>query len=299
MIAADHLAVLLDEPLGDVCRSGQRLAEGLLQAQKLYRSDFIIVFADVAVEPEAMGVRLEYFPQRNPQPVIHLKISEVGTIRMSASGRIPELFEAAKLCRASLGDNTPIFFSMKDPFSLAAMTVGTELFLEKLITEPQVAFDLLEICTQNQLELINSIIAGGYVPFIGAPIASGGLIGAGYFKRFASPYLMKLLNTASKAGSYRCLHICGEIGMLTDELLELNLDVLSFEDHHASMWEKLTGTIPMGFVPTEFFLRRNAERLKPAVTECKEVLPEPFILSSGCDLPAQAEPELVQMMMTC
>ena len=86
--------------------------------------------------------------------------------------------------------------------------------------------------------------------------------------------------------------------MLTEALDDLNLDILSFEDFHAPMWEKLTGTIPMGFVPTEYFLHRNADRLKPALKECKESLPDPFILSSGCDIPAKADPELVQVMMT-
>jgi uroporphyrinogen-III decarboxylase len=298
MIAADHLAVLMREPLGNVCRNGQLLAEGLLRAQKLYHTDFILVFADVSVEPEAMGVKLEYFAESNPQPVLHLDADELKQIPMETAGRIPELFEAARLCRAALGGNYPIFFSMKDPFSLAAMTIGTEAFLEKLITAPQVAVEILEVCTTNQLELIKAILASDYIPFIGAPIASGGLIGANYFKRFVSPYLMRLLDYAGQSGSFRCLHICGEIGMLTDELLELNLDVLSFEDYHHTMWNRLSETIPMGFVPTEFFLRRNADHLQPAVKRCREVLPEPFILSSGCDLPAKSDSELVQKMMT-
>jgi uroporphyrinogen-III decarboxylase len=298
MIAADHLAVLLGEPLGDVCRSGQLLVEGLLKAQKLYHTDFIIVFSDVSVEPEAMGVKLEYFPQRNPQPVIHLKVDEVREVDMPSRGRIPELFEAARICRSAFGNDFPIFFSIKDPFSLAAMVVGTEAFLEKLITEPKVAYRLLEICARNQENLIAAITAEGYVPFIGAPIASGGLIGAVYFKRFASPYLVRLLDRAGNAGSFRCLHICGEISMLTDELADLKLDVLSFEDWHAPMWDKITGTIPMGYVPTELFLARFADRLKLAVQECRDVLPKPYILSSGCDLPAKADPQLVKIMMT-
>ncbi len=298
MIAADHLAQLLDQPLGDVCRNGRLLADGFLKAQKLYQSNFIIVFSDVSVEPEAMDVKLEYSVDGNPQPIQHVDDSSVKHVDMAAAGRIPQLFEAAALCRAGLDPNLPIFFSMKDPFSLAAMVIGTELFLEKLLTEPEAVTDLLDICTNNQSYLSESIIQAGYIPFVGAPIASGGLIGANYFRRFAAPYLIALFDKISGLGSFRCLHICGEIGMLTDELANLKLDVLSFEDWHDNMFADMPDTIPMGYISTNLFIRSDEETVQDAARQCLETLPEPCILSTGCDLPANADPNLVSAMMT-
>ena len=303
MIAADHLAFLLNEPpvralrLDQVCRSGELLAEGLQKAQRLYQSDFIIVFSDVSVEAEALGVKLEYLPGRNPQPVRHLPWEEVRVVDMASRGRLPELFGAARTCRERFGGDSPIFFSMKDPFSLAAMAVGTEPFLEKLVLEPEVALGLLEICRENQLGLIKVILSEGFIPFIGAPIASGGLIGAKNFERFALPYLRPLFDLAEETGSFRCLHICGEIGMLAKELASLNLDLLSFEDWHAEMWPLMPNTISMGFVPTDLFQHGDTKLMREAVSHCKSVMPAPFVLSTGCDLPAKAKPELVQTMM--
>jgi len=296
MIAADHLAKLIGQPLGEVCRSSELLAEGLLTAQKLYQSDFVIVFSDVSVEPEAAGVLLEYFPDTNPQPVINLKISEIKATDSTRQGRLPQLFEAASLCRMALPEEMPVFFSMKDPFSLAAMIIGTERFLELIITSPGQAVELLEKVTQKQIYLIDNIISNGYIPFIGAPIASGGLIGRSYFRRFAMPALEKLLGRIPK-DNFRCLHICGEIGMLGEELAELNLDLLSFEDWHPELWHDEQQAIPMGFVPTELFMPSRNGNLADAIQHCKSVMPKPYVLSSGCDLPARADKNRVLMMM--
>lgn len=297
MIAADHLAFLMDQPLNQVCRNGELLGEGLLRAQRLYRSDLIIVFADVSVEAEAMGVKLEYMPDRNPQAVQHLLPDAVKIHDMASRGRIPELFQAARKCRDNLGDDFPIFFSMKDPFSLAALVLGTEPFMEKLLLEPNLASDALEICRENQLGLIDAVISAGFIPFVGAPMASGGLIGAGNFRRFAAPYMSPLFDRAEDMGSFRCLHICGQIEMLGQELAALNLDLLSFEDWHPDMWAMMPRTVPMGFVPTNLFQRGTRESVRQMARECRTEMPEPQVLSTGCDLPARAKPELVQAMM--
>lgn len=297
MIAADHLAYLLNQPLADVCRSGQLLAEGLIQAHRRYHSDFIIVFSDVSVEPEAVGVPLEYSPNRNPQPIKPFPSSEVQIKDITSRGRIPDLFLAARICRDQLNSDIPIFFSMKDPFSLAAMTIGTESFLEKVITDVETVVKLLDICTEIQLGFIRKIISEGFIPFIGAPIASGGLIGQRYFHQFAAPFLLRLLNEARKLGSFRCLHICGEIGTLSGELASLQLDILSFEDWHPSMWEQMPGTIPMGYINTDLFVHGSENRVRQDALECLRTMPKPCILSTGCDLPASADPKMVSAMM--
>ncbi len=297
MIAADHLAFLLGKPLAEVCRNGRLLAEGFLRSRRLYGSDFIIIFADVSAEAEALGVSLEYFPDQNPQPVKHLSLHRLQVVDLPSRGRLPELFEAARICRQESGDGFTLFFSLKDPFSLAALALGTDRFLAMLITDPPAAEEALEICRLNQLNLLQAITTEGYIPFFGAPIASGGLIGEGNFRRFAFPHLAALMEEAESGGSFRCLHLCGEIGMLADPLADLRLHLLSFEDWHPQMWERISDTIPMGFVPTDLFVSGDAASLRDAARFCASAMPRPCVLSTGCDLPARANPDLVLEMM--
>ncbi|NQS98893.1 MAG: hypothetical protein HQ591_10600 [candidate division Zixibacteria bacterium] len=298
MIAADHLAFLLGKPLDEVCRDGKLLAEGILRAQELYQSDMVIVFADVAVEAEAMGVELEYFSKGNPQPIRHLRPDEIKRADIASSGRLPELFRAAVICRKKLGSGFTIFFSMKDSLSLTAMVMGTEDFLTLFISDPDEALRLLKISCENQLELVATIIRAGFIPLVGAPIASGGLIGGRYFEKFAEPFIEKLFALAREMGSFACLHICGSVVELMERLAILKPDLLSIEDAKAvSMWGMLPDTIPMGYVSTDLFVYGDAFSLKKAADECLRTLPEPFVLSAGCDLPMKADPNLVKIMM--
>ena len=85
--------------------------------------------------------------------------------------------------------------------------------------------------------------------------------------------------------------------MLAKELASLNLDLLSYEDWQAEMWPLMSDTISMGFVPTDLFQYGDEKSMRDAANRCRSVMPVPYVLSTGCDLPAKAKPELVQRMM--
>ena len=297
MIAADHLAILLNQPLDKVCQNGSLLAEGLLNARSYYNSDFIIVFSDIAVEAEALGVKLEFSEKRNPHVISQVNPGDVKIIDMPKAGRIPELFKAARICRQELEEEMPVFFSIKDPFSLAALVMGSEDFLRSLLEAPDIARNLIEICCRNQLILIDAICSEGFIPMVGAPIASGSLIGATWFRNFVQQYLARLFDRAQANGSFRCMHICGEVGLLAEPLSELNPDILSFEEWFPAMWERLPNTIPMGYVPTDLFAKGTEDSVRRASLDCIKSLPQPFILSTACDIPANSESSLVGVMM--
>ena len=296
MIAADHLAFLLHQPISQVCQSGELLAKGLLYAQKLYDSDFIVIFSDVSVEAEALGVELDYFPHRNPHPVRHLSMAEIEVKKMWKLGRLPELFKAGEICRRRLGDDFTIFFSMKDAFSLTAMTVGMEDFLIALIDDTKEASDALNRCCKAQIGLLTHIIENGYIPFIGSPIASGGLIGARYFSQFAAPGIECLFHRAHSINAFAALHICGSITEIFEPLAKLQPDILSFEDAKILPYlSQMPDTICMGYIPTSSFLGENSTAAFKSAQDCAANLPRPYILSSGCDLPAGANPLIVKI----
>ena len=297
MIAADHLAFLLDRHLIEVNSDADLISEGLLKAYQLYNPDLLIVFADIAVEAEAMGVVLDYPLNGNPHPKTHLTLREAKLTDMASSGRMPELFRAAEIVSRELPSGFPIFFSMKDPFSLAALVQGADDFLASLLLDPEAARELLEICCENQVGLINSICDQGFIPLIGAPMGSGNLIGPDWFARFAKPYVARLFETVIDRNSFRCIHICGEVSSLTESLAELQPDVLSFEDWDAAMWSQLPDTIPMGNVSTFLFTSNDPQPVEKATRKCLVDFSRPCIISTACDLPPKANPVLVKRMM--
>ncbi len=306
MIAGDHLAYILNKPIDQVVKSGALLAEGVLKAHELYKTELAIIFADIAVEAEAAGAGLEYYSDKNPNIVKHLQPADLKEIDFVNSGRLPELFKAAEICRENLGCDFPIFFSMKDPFSLTALTLGTEFILTNLIDNPSLVAELIHISLGIQTLLLEQICKAGYIPFIGAPISSGSLIGAKWFAGFAQEPLRVLFDKAAEFGSLRCLHICGDISPLNEQLKELNPDILSFEEWSPSMWNELADTIPMGYISTDLFSYRvkfsvesDQKMVKNASIDCLKNLPKPGVVSTGCDLPGTSDPEMVQFVRKC
>ena len=166
-----------------------------------------------------------------------------------------------------------------------------------LLNAPEVVNRLLDVCCKNQLRLVEAICSRGFIPLVGAPIASGSLIGPRWFREFAQPCLETLYSRIRELGSFCCLHICGEVSPLVEQLPQLNLDLLSFEEWCAPMWKKMPDTIPMGYVPTDLFARGSEAEVRNATRACLANLPRPCILSTACDLPANADPHLVKCMM--
>jgi len=298
MLAADHLARLMHRPLDEVNRNGELLAEGLIQAQNLYRADFVIVFADVYVEAEALGVKLAYSPTANPHIISYLNPSDIAEIDIVHAGRVPEMLKTARLCRSEFGADFPVFYSLKDPFSLAAISLSMERFLINMVDGVDATDEILRICAVNQMKLMDAALDLGCIPLVGAPLASGSLIGPLWFERYAAPGMMRLFDRAEQRGSFRCLHICGDISVLEYQISHLRLDLFSFEQWYAPLWERMPNAISMGYVPTDLLARRDSNSVIAAAWVCLQTLPKPGILSTACDVPADADSHLIKAMMS-
>lgn len=297
MIAGDFLAHLLKRPVSEVVRNGSLLAEGIRYTYEIFNPDMAIVFADIAVEAEAMGVELEFSATRNPHPVKLPDLNSIKVIDLSSAGRVPELLHAARLCREAFGPDYPIFYSMKDPFSLAALVMGSEDFLMALLEHPDQVQPLISTCSENIVNLVETVCNEGFIPLIGAPIASGSLIGPRWFERFVEGALQPVFNRITERNYPRCMHICGEVSPLVKQLPGLKLDLLSVEEWCPELWDGMTDTIPMGYVPTELFVKGTAEAVEKAVRDCMKNMPEPFLLSTACDVPANSNPDLIKRFM--
>ncbi|HHE47287.1 MAG TPA: hypothetical protein ENL08_06275 [Bacteroidetes bacterium] len=145
---------------------------------------------------------------------------------------------------------------------LAALVTGSEALLIGLVKTPREIRQLLDVCCENQLQLVEAICAEGYIPLIGAPISSGSLIGPQWFREFAQPYLERLFCQVKASEQFNCMHICGEVSPLVGRLPLLNLDLLSFEEWCKPLWDRMPETIPMGYVPTDLFARGCEETVE-------------------------------------
>ena len=300
LIAADHAAFLQNKNLRSVLHSADELADALIGAQRRYDGDFMIVFADVYVEAEAMGCILQ-FPEDAPPHIEKTCSSE--SLRATIpqrDGRLPMMLAAAKRVMAELGDAIPVFASIKDPFSVAALACGAEEFFELLISQPALARRAIEISHQNQLRYLQALLEMGANVILGAPMASGGILGEKHFKAFALESIVELLGHIRSAGRLAGLHMCGDSEPILAELSRIPAHFVSIESFNVDRWKELVSDgqphpALMGYFPTDLLHRGSIEQIEAEVQrEIASLWGFPHILATACDVPQHCPEVQVQ-----
>ncbi|HEX7342618.1 MAG TPA: uroporphyrinogen decarboxylase family protein, partial [bacterium] len=280
--------------------SADELADALINAQKRYNGDFMIVFADVYVEAEAIGCRLE-FPEDAP-PHIEKTCSPDGlraTIPQR-DGRLPMMLAAAKRVIAELGELIPVFASIKDPFSVAALACGAEEFFELLISQPALARRAIEVSHQNQLRYLEALLEMGANVILGAPMASGGILGEKHFKTFALESIVELLSHIRSAGRLAGLHICGDSDPILATISRIPAHFVSLESFSVERWKELLSDgqphpALMGYFPMDLLNRGSVEQIEAEMSrELKALWGFPHILATACDVPQRCPESQVQ-----
>ncbi len=303
LVAADHAAFIAGVPISQVVRSAKKLTRALLHAQRLYEGDFCVVFCDVNVEAEAMGCRLE-FPENAPPHVMQACLpEELRSTSPQRDGRLPIMIEAAAIIAETIGQEVPVFASMKDPFSTAALACGAEDFLALLVSEPARARLAIARALENQRKYLEALLQTGAHIIIGAPLASGGVIGPHHFCDFVLAPLCELVAEARSRGRYVGVHICGEADPILDQLVRIPAHFLSLEYFNIAIWKKLVSDgrphpALMGYFPTGLLLTGSDEEIKAEVEkEFTALQGHAHLFATACDVPQFAPPHKVQQFV--
>lgn len=293
MVVADHAARLAGVKVGRAARDPAVLAEVLAAARARYRYDLVLVFADTVVEAEAMGAMVELPEDDNAFFVCASDPARAAD--PERDGRMPVILEAVRRLREELDDSIPVLGSLKGPFSLASFLAGIEDLLGAVITDPDRALRFLDLALDNQVRFAAAICRAGGIPFVGDPVASGSLIGPDIFRRFAAPYLRRLVDSVHALGFPCGLHVCGRTMDLLPDLVATGADILSIEepDLAAARARVGPGAVLMGSVPTELVRSGNPDAVRVAAAGCLAAAGPRFILSTACDVSADSPPENV------
>ncbi len=278
MVCADHCARLLNINFSEVANTGEKLAQVLEYAYKLYQYDMVLVFSDPYVEAQALGcpVRLDPFA------------TITGPKTNEGFDRTAEIIRAASILKKRV--DVPIFVSVKGPFSLSSFLVGIKDFLKMVLRDDDEVRKTIEQAVAFQLNYIERILRLEVNIFIGDPVASASIISPDVFKRFAYDPLKTLVKTVKEKDLICGIHICGDTKPLMDMLDTIGADFLSIEDITLK-----TDTLKMGGVLTNTILYGKPPDIRE---EINIALNEPhLIIATSCDVPVETDPENVKMMV--
>ncbi|MBP9743217.1 MAG: uroporphyrinogen decarboxylase [Burkholderiales bacterium] len=186
----------------NLCKNPDLAAEATLQPLRRFNFDAAIVFSDILVVPEAMGMELNFIENEGPkftqkittaQDILNLDISEI-------TQRLNYVFETIKNCKSALAPTTPLIGFSGSPFTLACYMLegGSSknyICLKHLMyNQPHLLHQLLAKLTEAIIIYLTAQIAAG-VDLIMLFDSWGGVLTSRAYDEFSRTYMQKIITT--------------------------------------------------------------------------------------------------------
>ena len=153
----------------EMCKNSQLAAEVTLQPIHQIRVDAAIIFADILLPLEPMGIELEF--AKDEGPVFHHPIREMKQIEklriIDPEGDLPFLMEAIRLVRKELDGKIPLVGFSGAPFTLASYIIEGGHSKNYILTKgmmyqnPQAWDRLMEKLSEVLIRYLNAQIRSG------------------------------------------------------------------------------------------------------------------------------------------
>jgi len=152
----------------NLCHNPKLASQVTLQPIDILNVDAAILFSDILVVPNEMGMELEFIKGFGPKfPTPLTTIEDVENLNMSASEKLTYVYDTIKLVREQLADDKALIGFTGSPWTLATYMIegqGTKTYaiVKKLIySDPELMHTLLKKLTIVITEYLEKQIEAG------------------------------------------------------------------------------------------------------------------------------------------
>lgn len=275
----EYMAIRKNSSFLDMCKTPEIACEVTLQPLRRFELDAAIIFADILLPLEGMGVDFHF--AKNEGPVIDRPIrenSQIDAIKIiDPYEDVPYLLEALKLAKAELNGKVPLLGFCGAPFTLASYMIeggGSKNYLntKRLMFSDPGAWKVLmdKVCEVLAVYLRAQIDAGAQALQIFDSWV--GCLGAADYEKYALPYTKKVIE--SVGGDVPVINFSTNTGPYIDLVASAGGDVVSVDWRMSldTAWERIgtdkaiQGNLDPGvlFGPPEYIKKRAADVLAEA-----------------------------------
>ncbi|PVU99485.1 hypothetical protein BB559_000676 [Furculomyces boomerangus] len=205
-------AIRVENEFFKVCRNPELAAEVTIQPIRRYSGllDASIIFCDILVIPQAMGMEVLMVPGKGPHFPAPLVVPEDmkklvdREDNYSVHEELDYVYKAITLTRTRLDGEVPLFGFIGAPWTLMAYMIeggGSKTFSKAktwLWKYPEAAHELLDRITKVSVEFLKGQAAAGAQMLQVFDSWAGELAPADYFE-FEMPYLLRIAEEVRKA----------------------------------------------------------------------------------------------------
>ncbi|MFH1744338.1 MAG: uroporphyrinogen decarboxylase [bacterium] len=220
-------------PFQEVCRNPELAAEISIQPFDILGVDAVIVFNDILIPFEHMGLPVRFTDSGvEIQPAIRSESDLMRLHRMDFDDR-PPVYETLRAIRASVGPDVPVLGFVGGPFTMAAYAVEGKLsknfiWIRTLRYEnPDFLKRLLERLTDELIRYIEFQIDAG-ADVIQVFDTWAGVFTPSDYREFILPYQKRMVRAAQMKEAPAVLYVNGCESYVT-EMCESQADVLSVD----------------------------------------------------------------------
>lgn len=153
----------------EMCKTPELASEVTVQPIDIIKTDAAILFSDILVIPEAMGMHLEVIESKGPVFDTPIRSAEqIENLKLEGFiERLDYVMQAVKMTKEKLNNRVPLIGFSGSPWTLAAYMVegkgskNFDIIKSFVYNEPKAAHKLLQILADSVVEYLNAKIRAG------------------------------------------------------------------------------------------------------------------------------------------
>jgi len=218
----------------EMCKTPELAAEVTVQPIRRYEIDAAIIFADILLPLEPMGIGLEF--AKGEGPVIHNPVRTMADVQklkpIDAAASIDYLMKAIKLVLKELNGKVPLIGFSGAPFTLASYIIegggsrNYEHAKAMMFSEPKTWHKLMEHLTGVIINYLNAQIEAG-VQVVQLFDSWVGALGPSDYREFVLPHQKKVIAGIRK--SVPLIHFAHGASHLLEMVAEAGGDVIGLD----------------------------------------------------------------------
>ena len=180
------------------------VCEATLQPVNILGVDAAIIFSDILVIPEAMGLTYEMVEKRGPYfPKTIQNQQDVNNLSIATKEDLSYVTDAIQLTKRALNGSVPLIGFAGAPWTILAYMVegsGSKTFSNArkfLYTQPALAHQLLEKITQSTIIYLKAQIAAG-VDIVQIFDSWAGILPPNQYNEFSLPYIARICDAITE-----------------------------------------------------------------------------------------------------
>jgi len=184
-------------------KSPELATEVTLQPVDILKVDAAIIFSDILVVPEAMG--LSYEMEENRGPVFPNKITspaDLAMVHVAEAGELQYVLDAIALTKRELNGRVPLIGFAGAPWTIFSYMIegrGSKTFSaakKVLYADPAFAHKLLDMITETTIKYVQAQVKAG-ADLIQLFDSWAGILSPAQYEEFSLPYITRICDAVT------------------------------------------------------------------------------------------------------